>query len=173
MVKKEILASLIDSKKFAILKVLLNSSEELYLKEISERSKVPLATTHRILQDLSKVNILQRRVWKTSKVYSCPENEKTKFLKDLFREEVDAVQLFVSQVKDFQGIQQIILHGEQRQGKANLLLIGEYINSNRIQEVCDEINKQGFQLSFLTLAPSQYEQMSKMGLYSGTKNVLK
>ena len=40
MVKKEVLANLIDSKKASILRIILNSKDEMYLKEIAEKSKV-------------------------------------------------------------------------------------------------------------------------------------
>ncbi len=173
MVKRDVITALIDSKKAAVLNTLLESSEELYLKEISDSSKVPISTTFRILQELTANGLVAKRKWKTSKVYSCPQNDKVEFLKDLFTEEVDAVQEFVSQVKGFQGIKQIIMHGEQSQGKANVILIGEYINENRVREVCDAINKKGFELSFLTLTQNQYSQMSRMGIYKGEKKVLK
>lgn len=167
MVKREVFTSLVDSKKAAILKTLLETNDELLLKEISTKSKVPLTSTFRIMQEFVSLDLVHRKEWKTSKVYSCKHNEKVDFLRDLFKEEIDILQSFVEQVKDFQGIQKIILHGKQEEG--NLLLIGEYINSNRVQEVCDELNKKGADLTFLTVTPSQYEQMNRMGLYGETK----
>ena len=35
------------------------------------------------------------------------------------------------------------------------------------------VKDKGFDLSYLTLTKEQYEQMAKMGLYSGEKQVLK
>ena len=173
MVKKEVLAKLIDDKKAAILKVMLNSKEELYLKEIALKSQVSITSTFRILQELQGMEVLRRREWKNSKVYSCEKNEKVNFLKDLFHEELDGLGEFVSQVRGFSEIQEILLQGTKRKGKANVLLIGENIDVSKIDPVVNSLKEKGYELSYLTLTKVQYEQMSKMGLYSGEKKVLK
>ena len=173
MVKKEVLGKLIDTKTAAILNVILNSQEELYLKEIALKSGVSITSTFRILQELQKLGILKRREWKTSKVYSCEKNEKVDFLKELFQEELDGLKEFLTATRELPGVQNIILHGAKRKGKANVLLIGENIEANKVEEVCSQLREKGYELSYLTLTKNQYDQMSKMGLYSGEKKVLK
>jgi len=173
MVKKEVLGKLIDVKTAAILKIILNSQEELYLKEIALKSNVAITSTFRILHELQELGIVKRRVWKTSKVYSCEKNEKVDFLKELFHEEFDGLNDFITATKELSGVQNIILHGAQRKGKANVLLIGENIDANKVEEVCSQLREKGYELSYLTLTKNQYDQMSKMGLYSGEKKVLK
>jgi len=173
MVKREVLGALLDSKKAAILKVLVNSKEELFLKEVAEKSGVAMASAFRILQELVKKEIIERKEWKNSKVYGCGKNEKAEFLKELFYEEYDGVSEFVSRVQDFSGIQNIILHGGRKKGKANVLLIGEGIDSAAVEHMCKQVREKGFELSYLTLTKEQYEQMAQMGLYSGEKKVLK
>lgn len=173
MVKKEVLAQLIDEKKAAILRIILNSKDELYLKEIAEKSNVSVTSTFRILQDLATLGIIQKREWKTSKVYSCESNEKVEFLKELFTEEFDGIAEFVRSVQDVLGIQNIILHGARKKDKANLLLIGEGIDAPKIDQACKTIKDKGFEVTFLTLTQEQYTQMVKMGLYSGEKKILK
>ena len=173
MIKREVLKALIDKKKIAVLRAILNSNEEQYLKEIAEKSKVPIASTFRILHELAEQDIIERREWKTSKVYSCKRNEKAEFLKELFYEEYDGVKEFVAAIDGISGIQSIILHGSRKKGKANVLLLGEWIDTKIVEEECRKIREKGFELSYLTLTKEQYEQMAKMGLYSGEKNVLK
>lgn len=173
MGKNEALAGLVDEKKLAVLRILVNSPEEMYLKEISEKSNVSLASTFRILQELMAQEIIRKRQWKTSKVYHCQANEKVDFLKELFQEEFDGLNYFLEAIKDFAGIQQVILQGERKKNKANVLLIGEYINSNRIEEISQELRQKSFDLSFVALNRSQYEQMSRMGFYAGEKKVLR
>lgn len=173
MNKKEILSVLIDLKKAAILNILLNSSEELYLKEIATKSGVPIASVHRILQELMDLKIVQKKEWKTSKVYVCQENDHTGFLKELFTEPFDAVKEFVEKVKLFPEIETILLHGEQTKKNANLLLIGRNIDLSKIEAECSRLRQKGFELSYLTLTQEQYSQMSKMGLYSDQKRILK
>ena len=173
MVRKEVLANLIDSKKAAILKTLLNAKDEMYLKEISEKSNVSITSTFRIVNDLVNLEILQKREWKTSKVYSAAGNEKTEFLKELFYEEYDGINDFVGMIKDLSGVQNIFLHGTRKSGEAKIILIGEHINASRVEEALQEVQKKGFELNYLSLAKGQYEHMVKMGLYSGGKKVLK
>jgi|APSaa5957512622_1039677.scaffolds.fasta_scaffold173847_1 predicted transcriptional regulator len=173
MVKKEILAKLIDDKKAAILQVVLNSQEEMYLKEIAEKSNVSVTSTFRILQELVKLEVLKKREWKTSKVYSCLQNDKVAFLKELFYEEFDGVTEFVKSLESISNIQNIILHGSRKKGKANILLIGNDIDVSLVEKERQNLKERNFELSYMTLTKEQYEQMAKMGLYSGEKKVLK
>ena len=173
MSKKEVLAKLIDKKKSSILRVVLNSNEELYLKEIANKSNVSITSTFRILQELVEQGILQKREWKTSKVYSPLQNDKVAFLQELFYEEYEGLNEFTAAVEDLTSIKEIILHGPQKKNKANVLLIGEGIDSSKVENICKQIREKGFDLSYLTLTKEQYEQMAKMGLYSGDKKVLK
>ncbi len=173
MVKREVLHSLIDSKKMAILEILLNAHEEMFLKEISEKSKVPMASTFRILQEMVGQGLLHKRKWKTSTIYSCVQSEKTDVLKELFSNEYDGVHEFVQLLAGLEGVQNIILHGSQRKGKANVLVLGEQLDTNKVEDACQNIREKGFELSYLTLTKKQYDQMAKMGLYQGEKKVVK
>lgn len=171
--KKEVLHKLLDEKKSALLKVLLNSPEEMYLKEIATKSNVSITSTFRILQELSKLNIVKKREWKTSKVYIAEKNEQVEFLKELFGDEFDGLQEFIQSLATIPTIQNVILHGTQKKGKANVLLIGENVDTIKVEELCKPIREKGFELGYLTLTKAQYEQMARMGLYSGEKKVLK
>ncbi len=173
MVKKEVLTQLIDEKKAAILQTVLNSKEEMYLKEIAEKSNVPITSTFRILKELVNLEILNKKEWKTSKVYFCQENEKVEFLKDLFSEQFDGLQGFVDIVGEFEGVNNIVLHGAKKKGKASVLLIGPSIDADKVDIVCKEIKDKGFEINFMALTKEQYAQMTKMGLYAGEKKVLK
>ena len=77
-----------------------------------------MASTFRILQGLVKAEMVQRRVWKNSKVYSCLHNEKVDFARELFHEEFDGLGEFVQAVQDLSSIQNILLHGVQKKGGA-------------------------------------------------------
>ena len=64
MVKKEVLAKLIDEKKAAVLQIILSSKEEVCLKEVAEKSQVSITSSFRILQELVGMGVLKRREWK-------------------------------------------------------------------------------------------------------------
>ncbi len=173
MVKKEVLAKLIDEKKAAVLQIILSSKEEVCLKEVAEKSQVSITSTFRILQELVGMGVLKRREWKNSIVY-CPEdNEKASFLRELFYEEYDGLQEFVVQASTLEGVQSIVLQGAKKKDKASLMLIGEKIELGKVNELCQKIKDKGFEVTYLTLTQDQYGQMVKMGLYPGEKKVLK
>lgn len=171
MEKKEVLANVIDAKKAAVLRVLLSTSDELYLKEISKKSSVPISSTFRILQELVKAGVLERREWKTSKVYSCKKETKT-FLKELFTEDSPAIQDFLQALKPLPGIENIYLHSDKK-GKNMVLIIGRNLANDLIERLAAQIRENGQELNCLTLTRDQYEQMLRMGLYPQEKKVLK
>ncbi len=167
VVKREVLGKLIDSKKASILRVLLHAKEELYLKEIAHQSRVPIASAYRILKELTKLELIERRVWKTAKVYRPCQNDEVEFLKELFDDQINPIQEFVSHVKGFSGITDMLLHGDPKKG--NIVIIGEFINQARVQEVAESL--QG-SISFLCLTPNQYAQMERMGMYKEVTKLL-
>jgi len=173
MSKREALLSLVDPKKIALLEVLLFSSEEMYLKEIADKSHVPLASAFRLLQEFTQLGLIKKRSWKTSTIYSCENNEKVLYLKELLTDEYEGLREFVQSMSTIPEIQNIIVHGVQKKNKANVLVIGQGIEPAKIEAVREQLKQKGFELTYLTLTPEQYEQMSKMGLYSGEKMVLK
>ncbi len=171
MEKKEVLANLIDAKKAAILRVLLNSSEELYLKEICQKSSVPMSSAFRILQDLAKAGILEKRQWKTSKVYGCQKESKT-FLKELLSDGPEVVQEFLQALKPLPGVENIYLHSDKK-GKGIMLIIGRNLPSDLIERLAAQLRENGQEINYLTLAREQYEQMLRMGLYPLERKVLR
>ncbi len=173
MGKKELLPALLDRKRIAILKTLLQSTEELYLNEIAKKSQVSVASTFRLLKEFAALGLVERKVWKNNKVYFCQNNEKTALLKDLLLEEFDGVKAFLEAVQGITGIHKIIQHGKAGQNKATIILIGEALDQEQIKQACSKIKENGFNLSFIILAPEQYNQMVEMGLYSGDKTILK
>lgn len=173
MDRGEVLGKLVDSKKAAVLKILFNSKEELCLNEVAAKSNVSLTSTFRILQELVGSGLVKKREWKNSKVYFPEDNEKITFLKELFHEEFDGLGEFVNLTGSMLGIQSIVTYGTQKKEKASVMLIGEGIDSGKVTEVCQQLKEKGFELTFLTLTKNQYDQMTRMGLYSGERKVLK
>ncbi|MDP3639951.1 MAG: helix-turn-helix domain-containing protein [Nanoarchaeota archaeon] len=170
--REQLLTAVFDKKKAAILRVLLNAAEELSLNEIAQRTKVPMSSAYRILQELAKSGIIERKEWKNSKVYRWKSSKETPLLQELFQEEFDGVAAFLESIKNIPGVQSIIQHGGKKKGKANILIIGEGVSNATIEDAGRKIREKGFELKYVTLTKDQYEQMTKMGLYSGDKEVL-
>ena len=174
MESQKILEGLFDKKMLTILKLFLKKKDQqFYLKEISKQTKVPLATTHRILNKLLELEIIDKTKIKHLKIYKLAENEKTKYLESVFEEKKTILDEFIEQANNIDGIKIIMIYGREEKDKANLLIIGESIDNSLIREIIVKIKeKYNFTITHLVLTESQYQQMAAMNLYPGKKEVL-
>jgi len=170
----KILDDLFDSKILRILKLLLADKErKFYLRELSKEARVPVATTHRTVEKLVKLGIVDRVMISRFKLYKASENDKTAFIESFIKEEKQVIKGFVNEVSKLPGVESLILHGKEQHDRANILIIGENVDSNEVKRVCSEIKERyNFTISSLSLTMDQFRQMTKMGLYSGEKKVL-
>jgi hypothetical protein len=174
MDSQKILEGLFDKKILTILKLFLKKrDQQFYLKEISKQTRVPLATTHRILNRLLELEIIERTKIKHLKIYKLAENEKTKYLETMFEEKKTIIDEFLEQASNIQGIKTIMIYGREEKDKANLLIIGESVDNSLIREIIIKIKeKYSFTLTHLVLTETQYEQMAAMNLYPGKKEII-
>ena len=170
----DILAEIFDNKKIAVIKLLIqNPDKKFYLQEISQQSTVPVATTLRILQKLCNCSVVDEVRISRLKLYQIAQNENTTSLEKLFAQDKQALEDFSEQISKLKNVEQVIVHGKKSASKANVLIIGNEVNADMVERLIKEImQKHKFTISYLTVSPVQYEQMSKMGLYSGEKKVL-
>lgn len=168
----ELIEKLFDNKIVSILKFFLkNEDKEFYLREISRETKVSPASTYRILGRLVELDVLKLREIKTAKLYTLEKNKATEFLSSVM--EVDVVEQFVEQSSKLPGVEEIILLGEEKKDKANILVLGTDVDAAALKLLIGELKeKYGFSINQMTLARTQYEQMSDMGLYPGRKKIL-
>ena len=174
MENSKILQELFDSKVLAILKLFFkHPDKQFYLLEVSKGSKVSSATTFRIVNKLTSLDLLKQITITRIKLYQLNNNENIEFLKGFIKDEIQVLKIFLNQIKNITNIESIILHGKEMPNRANLLIIGKDIDPEQIKTICGEIKeKYDFTISSLTLVKEQYEQMSQMGLYSGQKKVI-
>ncbi|MFW5865668.1 MAG: hypothetical protein ACOCU6_01095 [Nanoarchaeota archaeon] len=172
-VRKSILESLISPSIFKILKFFINNDDaSFYLREVSKLTKVPSATTYRVLQQLVDANIIIREQIKRVKLYSL-NSETSRFLVDILQDRKSALVDFVDSIKSFDGLQMVVLHGKEEKNRANVLVIGIGMDIESIKRNAVYISdKYQFNIILLTLTPEQYNQMSSMGLYPGKKKIL-
>ena len=138
-----LLEELFDDKKLRIIKLFLqNKEKQFYLREISKQTKVPVASTFRIVKKLMGLELIKQIKVNKFKLYTAADNDNIAFLETFLKEGKKMVQLFVEKVRELEGISAIILHGEETEEKANLLLIGANIDSNEIKRICAEIKEQ-------------------------------
>jgi hypothetical protein len=174
MEELQVLEGLFDKKVISVMRVFFKDrTKQYYLQEISENAKVSMATSSRILQKLSRLDIIDISKVSRIKLYRLKGNRKVDFLAELFKEDTHIIKLFVSKATEIAGIKRIILHGKEQPDRANILLIGNKIDHGEVKRICAEIKDQyKFMISDLSLTEEQYYQMTNMGLYSGEKKVL-
>jgi Fe2+ or Zn2+ uptake regulation protein len=174
MSKQQLMRQLFDEKILNVLDVFLKNKEsQLFLREISQQSKVSLTSCYRIVRKLVKLKIVKELKVSRFEVYQYYDSEDNKFLEALIIEEQNYVDEFVRKIKDIPGILQIILHGIETKDRANILVIGNGVDADLFKPIVSDFktNKK-FTVSLLSLGPDQYAQMTDMGLYSGKKKVL-
>jgi Fe2+ or Zn2+ uptake regulation protein len=171
--KTEILSKLIDEKIARILATLVNNTKEFNLRELAKAAKVPPATTYRSLKKLNSLNLVEIVKINKFKLYKLAGTPNARFISTFFIEKKNTVDLFVNEIKEDENIESIILHGEAKDDKANVLIIGRKIDLEKIDSVVESLKKETeFEISFVTLDPAQYRKMTSMGLYPGKKTLL-
>lgn len=170
---REVLEALIAPSTLKILKLFINNEDQqYYLREIAKLTRVPPATTYRIVNDLVKANLLVMHPIKKFKLYTY-NGDRGKLLTDVLQDRKSAVSEFLESVKAYDGIEMVVLHGQEEKNKANLLVIGKNMDTESIKRNAVYISdKYKFNIVLLTLVPEQYNQMSSMGLYPGKKKIL-
>ncbi|MBC8501081.1 MAG: hypothetical protein ISS25_02875 [Nanoarchaeota archaeon] len=174
METKELLERLFDEKKLKVMQFFFNNPEEdFYMREISKRTKVPVATTFRIINKLRELEILKEIKIKKFKVYRLNQTKNTEFLQDIVAQKKSALNDFVEKVTSIDEVERIILHGKEEKTKANVLLIGQNIPVDAIKKFVVEIKESyNFTIIDLTLESDQFSKMSEMGLFPGRRTVL-
>ncbi len=170
----ELLEELFDNKVIEIINLFLQDREkQFYLREIAKETNVPVTTTHRILQKLVELKIVKIVKVSRFKLYQTEDNEQVMFLSSIIKARKKALQEFIETIKKFKGVNMIILHGEETETKANLLIIGEDISAEKVKDIVREIKeKHDFTITYMSLRPAQYDQMSSMGLLPRQKRIL-
>lgn len=172
MEPSEILENLFDNKVLKIIKHFLKDEQrEYYLREVSRHTRVSAASTYRILNRLHKMDLIEMREIKTMKLYKLSQNKNVEFIKSIM--EVDVLQFFVESASQIFNVEEILLLGLKAKSKSNVLLLGNNIDVSQIKQIIAEIKqKYDYTVNQMSLSREQYEQMSSMGLYPGTKKVL-
>jgi predicted transcriptional regulator len=169
----EMLKELFDEKIIDIIKLFLERPEkQFYLTEIATLSGVSVTTTFRILQKLVKFGLIKDTIIGKFRIYKLEKGEKAKFFSEFLRKEYDPIQIFVDKIKVYPRISLIILK-EKNQDSAKFLLVGDFLVSERIEKICNEIKKShNFTISFLVLSQKQFDSMREMQLYDNNYKVL-
>lgn len=170
MEKKKVVETLFDAKVIRILRLFINNpTQKYYLREVAKITKVPAATTYRIIKTMKGLELLEEEKIKHLKLYVLNEKNASPFM-ELLEDKRSVLQEFSEFISGVEGVQLAVLHGKEEKDKASVLIVGVNILQDVIrQKVVELRQKYGFNLIYLVLDPEQYEQMVSMGLYPGKK----
>jgi len=160
----DILEQLFDKKTLDVLRIFYkNDTKEFYIREVSRLTKVPLATSFRIVRKLVKLKLVNEIRLAKFKVYVLSDNENTRFLGQVIKKQKQALQVFVTKIKNLKGLQKILIQGKEEKDRANIILIGNDMPLNEIKQVCLAIKEQlNYIVSPLSVDIEQFEQMKMM-----------
>ena len=135
MESEKLLENLFDKKILVILRLLAKKKDQKFtLQEISNATKVPLASTFRILKRLLDLEIISMEHTKHLKIYSWIDTERTKFLENVLKGTKTIMDEFIDAMNKINGIKTIILHGKEEKDKANIIIIGDSIDNELIRQ---------------------------------------
>lgn len=169
-----VLEKIIERKLLQLIKTLLSSNKsEFYLQELSEKSKIPVATTFRLLNKLVSLNLVKERKISRFTIYQLSNTDEVSFLRQIFKSEIDPLGEFISALTSKYDVNSVFLQGEKLKDKANILILSHSINNEMISDLAKEIKvKYDYGINFMIVTPEQFEQMEKMGFSSQKKELI-
>jgi hypothetical protein len=172
MKRTDLLRDLFDDKIVKVLSVFLEDPNKHFsLTQASSISKVNIATTLRIIDKLTKKEILEQIKIGKSKFYMLKRGEKTIALTRLLKKE-EHISDFIDGIKKLPEIKKIILETKSNT-EAKLLIVGNNIPEQKIKETIKEIKqKYDFLIEYVEISEKQFEDMSRMGLYDVGKKII-
>ncbi len=164
----EILVDLVDEKILNILGLFAkNPGQSFYLKQIADKTGVSLTSVFRILKDLIEKGYVEEKVYGPQKLYALSKLKKGKMLLDIFSVKTNVIDLLIDFLSKLRGIDKIFLYGKQKQDSANIIIIGDALDISAIDSIVTKIKQEhNFDIKYITLSHSQFEQMTKIGMYS-------
>ncbi len=174
MESEKLLEGLFDKKILAIIRYFIkNPTQKFYLRELAKATRVPIASTYRIINRLAGLELLEIHKFKPFKLYSWSDSEQAKYIQYILEQKKTVLDSFVEKTSQIQGVQLIMLHGEATKTQASILIIGDNVDDARVRELVVRAKEENnFNITYLSLQPSQFNQMASMGLYPKKKTIL-
>ncbi len=172
--RRDVIMSIIDEKIGRILDTIYDRPKEgFYLTQLSERAKVSISSTYRILKKLKAINLIKEERIGPSKMYYLMDNEQVKLLGEIIKPSKSISKIIQEFFSDIFALEKIVSYGKVDANRATLLFIGDVQDTDIIEKKKKEIQRQyGLMINHIILTPDQYEKMSSLGLYPRDKKVL-
>lgn len=168
-----VLEKLADKRAIKVLSVFAKKPDASYtMAEIQKKTKLPVATTFRMLKHLSTQGFLSVENVKHLHMYRLGQNDLTQTIVSLLYEHPEPLRIFLEKVEELPNVVEIMMHGKS-ENSANLVVVGENVAKAPINEVVAQVlDRYSYKINHLVVEPEQYETMANMGLYPGQRTVL-
>jgi len=168
-----ILKDLFDEKVIEIIDLFLENPEKKYsLTDISNTTKINIATTFRIVKKLVEKEFVTPVKIKKVNIYKLAENEKTKALSKLLKKESEPLQKFTKELSKYSRVKKIILDSKEDH-TLKILIVGDSVPKEKINNLCREIKKEfETEINFVELSEAQYKALKDFKNYNLEKKVI-
>ena len=169
----DILKDLFDEKIIAVINLFLDNPDKRYcLTDISNATKVNIATTFRIMNKMISKGFIRTIIIGKVRIYQLEKNEKTMALQKFLRNDNDILQRFIDDISSHPRIKKIILESRDKTS-AKILIIGEFLPIEKINKSIEKIKENDrFLISYVELSEDQYIKLRNFKDYNLDKKII-
>lgn len=172
----EALSTIFNPRIIRLLKVMaLNPEQKFFLKELTDKSSLPVATVHRLLNKMLRAKLLKETKIGHTRLYQFSDTPKSVSVAMFFKEEAEPLEIFVTEVSSLAGIVKVAVQGEPSRTRANLIMIGDLSGQEQADTVkrivADIRENHKFTITPLVVTPEQFNQMTVLG-YMGEVKII-
>ncbi len=171
--KMDALRDLFDERIIEIMTLFMeNPGKKYFLSDVSNKTKVNITTTFRILNRLVEKGFIKSSIIGKTRAYELEQNKKTQDLLRLLKKEDDPLQLFIDQVSSYPRLKRIVLESREKRG-AKLILVGNFLSKEKFEKKASEIKqKHDFEIRFVELSEEQYKKFKGFKSYGLEEKVI-
>lgn len=169
----DILKDLFDEKIIEVINLFLENPEKRYcLTDVSNLTKVNVATTFRILNKLAAKQFIRTIIVGKVRIYQLERNEKTMALSKFLKKENNPLQRFTEELSSHPRIKKIILESKEA-NNAKLLIVGDFLPTEKINKTCEKIKEEfNFKISFVEISENQYRGLRNFDNYNLDRKII-
>jgi DNA-binding Lrp family transcriptional regulator len=166
---ENILKSLFDEKTISVLSE-IPGRKTIGIREISRKTKIPVATVYRIFRKLEESGLIKKRKAGVFSFYEVDQNSKAYLILEKLMPKKNPLEI-LTEILSKDKVEEVHLL-DAGESTASILVIGN-IKSRKVQEICATLKKEfGYSVQPLVLTREQFENMASLNIAPISKKVL-
>lgn len=169
----DILRDLFDEKIIAVINLFMDNPEKRYcLTDVSNMTKVNIATTFRILNKLIVKGFIKTIIIGKIRIYQLEKNEKTRTLSKFLKHDDDYLQEFIDMISMHPRIKKVLLEYKDKTS-AKVIIVGEFLPTDKINKAIEEIRiKRNYKINVVELTDIQFKGLREFKNYNLDKKII-